>query len=98
MFADINAPDANVGAEGVLDAAVLESGMVKSEFAVFKTVDMKQGHFWFVCLWKKNEEGFYYGFWIIANQRFFLERPNNENFENIRLQEDQVGKRFKLQV
>ena len=45
MFADINAPDANVGAEGVLDAAVLESGMVKSEFAVFKTVDMEQGHF-----------------------------------------------------
>ena len=45
MVAGMNGPDADVGAEGVLDAAVLESGMVKSEFAVFKTVDVKQSHF-----------------------------------------------------
>jgi hypothetical protein len=37
----MDAPDADVGTESVLDAAVLESGMVKSEFAVFKTVHVK---------------------------------------------------------
>ena len=32
--------DANVGAEGVLGATVLEPGMVETELAVFETVDV----------------------------------------------------------
>lgn len=36
--------DANVGTEGVLDAEILEPGMVKSELALLQTVDVKIDH------------------------------------------------------